>query len=286
LSNITSLTGDTGGGGGTESGGTLKDLGGLPSGRPPVYAPSVPGGGASTGATPGTFNVYPLQPGESAAAGLKEGEGFLAGMKNAIFGTSQPDATGHHGGLVGDIPGLGAAGRLQGEVVANVAGGFAKGATMAVAGVGGALEHIDLSRPEDQQKLQTMFDQVPASDQKQEALDAIARDPGATGHYMAKAVNDYNAEERSKGNLIGTPDFLTGALKQTGSAAEAFDNILGALGLTARFTERTWTGIGTPGQGGLDRLGLIKAVGDGTAAFNTDKGVLGPASSLEIRRTR
>ena len=78
-------------------------------GAGPLSSPSAPSG-SSTGTTPGTYDIFPLDPFGSASNAARETEQGIAGVKNAIFGTSQPDYTGAHGGLLGDIPGVGALG--------------------------------------------------------------------------------------------------------------------------------------------------------------------------------
>lgn len=274
MSNISQFDTGTLGGGGTESGQKIRDLGGLPSGRPPV-APIASGSGLDTGATPGTYSIQPFDPGASAAQALQESESGLAGLKNAIFGVSSPDSTGHHGGLVGDIPLLGDLGRGASEVVAgvgNAALGVGKGA-LDVAG--GAMEHFNpISFVTGDAELRKQFDQLPDSVEKEQALASIQKDPGAVGHYMSKAIGDFEKRNLATGD-IKNPNFFTGAFRPAASAADVVDDILGGLGLTSRLAERTWTGISTPGQGGMDRLGVIMAVGEGRTAFQSDKGLLG-----------
>ncbi len=264
-----------GGGGGTESGKPVKKLGGLPSSTPPVYVPPAGAGGADTGNSPGTYQIEPFNPGGTAENFYQESESGLAGLKNALFGTSAEDINGQHGGILGDLPGVGAGLRAASEAVSNVgqaAGGLVSGVA---AGIGGGLEHVDLGSDEQHREVQSQFDSLPDSPAKVEALAAIARDPGATGHYMAKAIRAYDEENLKEGKMAGKPEFTTGAFRTAGSAAEAFDNILGAIGLTARAGERTWATLGTPGQEGMNRLDLIMAVGDHQLQFNEDRGVLG-----------
>ena len=273
MSQISQVSSDFGGGGSTESGRAVKKLGGVGGDRPPVFVPGA--GGDTTGATPGTYTIEPFNPGASAAAALQETEGGLAGLKNSLFGTSQPDFTGHHGGLLGDIPVLGDLTRAGSEAIANVGGAIGAVGKGALDAVGGALEHVDLGDSTQHAAIQRQFDALPDSVQKQQALAAIAKDPGATGHYMAKAINDYNDEQFSSGNLTGKPDLMTHTFKVGGSAAEAIDNLLVGIGLPAKLVQRGFAGLATPGQAGLNRLQLIMAVGDGQAKFNEDRGLLG-----------
>jgi hypothetical protein len=271
---ISELSGTYTGGGsaGTESGKAPKDLGGLPSGGAPVFAP--PSGSDSTGATPGTYSVEPFNPGQSAAQALQESEGGLAGLKNALFGVSTPDATGHHGGVLGDIPLVGDATRFASETTANALNTAGFAGKSALDAVGGALEHIDM--PGEGKTIEAKFNAMPDSPEKQAALEQIAKDPGAQHHFMAHAMADYNKAQRAEGNFAdGAPDFTTNAWRDWGSAAEAVDNLIGTLGLLPRLAERPFSGMSTPGQDGMNRLQAIMAVGSGQTNFNEDKGLLG-----------
>ena len=262
---------------GTESGKPIKDMSGYGrSNKPTPYVPSAGAGGGDTGNTPGTYEISPFDAGGSAARAYDESEGLLVGLRNTLFGLGQTDSQGKHGGVVGDIPLLGDAGRGVSDVIGNVGSAAVGVAGKAVDVVGGALEHVDLRSSEEQAKTQRLYDLLPA-EYRSVADEAIAKDPGAAGHFMAKAINEYEQSRREEGDLAGgaKPEFTTGAFKEAGSAAEAFDNVLASLGLGARAMERKWTEVATPGQGGMDRLGVIMAVGSGQTNFNEDKGLLG-----------
>ena len=170
-------------------------------------------------------------------------------------------------------PGLAHWARAASETVANVGGAVIGTAKGALDVAGGALEHVSVLTPRETAALKQQFAALPDSQNKQEIAAQITKDPGAANHYMARAISDHQAALDATGAV--TPSFTEGAWKQSGSAAEVVDNIIGSLGLTSRMAERTWVGLSTPGQNGLNRLQTIMAVGDGRLAFNEDKGLAG-----------
>lgn len=250
-------------GGSGDSGPKPKKLGTQGSRGGPVWTPpSGSGEAATSGATPGTYDVNIFDPQGTWTNAAQESEDFLSGLKNTLFGTSQADYTGRHGGLLGDIPGVGAVTRAASEVVGNVGSAVAGVGGAALDTVGGALEHIDLRTDEEKNALAELYKLVPQSQVKAETDAAIAADPGAAGAYQARAVKEYrNSLESTELD----PDLHANLFMTPGSAADTVTNLFGLMGLGQRYVERAVSGWDK--ADGLNRLDAIMQVGRGQAAF-------------------
>src|ERR1035437_5001661 len=88
-----------GGSSGASSGGFTNPFGGGSSGASSgsVIAPSAPTTAAPAAATGLDFN--PLNPWQAASTAPDIVSGLFDNLKNSLFGTSQADAKGHHGGI-------------------------------------------------------------------------------------------------------------------------------------------------------------------------------------------
>jgi hypothetical protein len=221
---------------------------------------------------PGSIDFDVTDPQTAVDKASTESEGVAAGLKAALFGTDQPDADGHHGGLLGDLPGVGAGTRFVSEVAANVAAAPVGVISGGVDTVGGALERIPFGG--DREKLQRQFDEIPdGSEEKNAALAAIEQDPAGSGplsardHYMATAIQKYNEAHNGEHN---SPDLWNGSFRPAASLSELVTNMFGLLGAGARGTERLVAGAGRPGDNGMNQLQMIMAVGDGHAGFTQD----------------
>jgi len=245
-------------------------------GPPPSYGPTSPET-ADSGATPGTYNLNPLDPIGTAGTVAAETGNFMDGLKAALFGANVADPEGHRGGLLGDVPLVSDVGRFASEATAN-----AGAAVLGVGGnildaTGGLLEHIP-STSEDE--VRRLFAELPDdSEAKQKAMEAIASSTGpvgpAVGHIMASALR-----QREEELSAAQPNLWTGLYTPPASLAETVNNVLGALGVAQRGTERLIAGAGKPGDAGMNRLQQIVAVAEGKAGFKG--GLLGSAEMNPI----
>jgi hypothetical protein len=247
-------------------GGGFASRGATPARPYQPKAPYVPGSaGQDAGNTPGTYNINLGDPAGTIGQTITETDSFFAGLKAAIFGTDIPDAQGKTGGLLGDVPGLGALGRFASEATANVAGAGLTALKGAVDVVGGGLEHIPMPGEDD---VRQMFDALPAdSEAKQKAEEAILSSTGpigpAVGNIMAQAVREHQEAITS-----GSTDLDYGLFYAPASAADYVNNLFGVLGWGQRRAERLIAGAAKPGTGDMNRLQAILAVGDGQVAWS------------------
>lgn len=263
-----------GGRGGGSSGGGFNN--------PPPVTPPIK---EDAGATPGTFGVNIMNPAESAGKAVTEATDWATGLKNALFGSQKADAQGNRGGLLGGVPIISDLGRFATQAVGTSFEGVAAGIGGSLDAIGGGLEHVDMTSPYEKAELDRQYKALPQdSPAKLDADAAIARDPGAKGAYMSRAVR-----ARSEEIATDTPDLFAGLVSTPGSAADTVTNLFGVLGLAQRGTERLIAGM-SKGDG-MNQLEIIMAVGRGEVAFdqsgiagtgwfNTNAAGLGPAEQI------
>jgi hypothetical protein len=240
-----------------------------PSAQPNVAAPPAD----TSGATPGTFGINPVDPAWTAEHNAIEGGDLIQGLKASLFGTSAADAAGKHGGFLGDVPLVGDLTRATSEVISNVGGavlGLGKAATDVV---GGTLERLpsDILTPGmsavTDQALRSDFNNIPDdSPIKQAAQAEMDAEHGIAntgwfdndGHIMSKAIRDYQEEQS-----VQHPDLFRGLVTAPGSLADTMSNLFGALGVGQRLVERGIAGTAKNQTGGVNRVQEIMAVGSG-----------------------
>lgn len=264
--------------GGATSGGFNSPWGPAPS--EPSAQPRVGQSRPDSGATPGTFDVNPLNPAGSGEEVVTESANFLEGLKNTLFGVSTPDSEGKHGGFIGDIPGVGDVARAGSEAIANVGGAVASIPGHAADLVGGTLEHIP-NPLVDQAALKARFDALPDTFQaKADAQAKIAADPGAAGHFMSEVLAAAEAEKD-----ITKPNLDSGLFREPASVAETVSNIFGVLGWGQRRVERLIAGAAKPGSLDMNQLQVIQAVSRGEAEFKVGEAELSIIEQIAVAKT-
>lgn len=241
--------------------------------KTPTPLPEQQGGVDPLGG-PGSITGDITDPLKTAESLASESLSVADGVRRVLFGTSVEDLRGKHNGVFGDIPIVGDVGRAVGDVNAAI-GNFAMSVPGHVAdAVGGALEHVSGGVDTG---LEAKFNAIGDQAIKDEALAAIEADSHgdkgmftAAAHYMSRAIEQWEEE-----NGKSKPNLWDNIFVENTSLADTFTNMFGVLGATQRGAERLWAGLDTPGQGDMNRLEVIMAVGDGRIAFNEDKGVLG-----------
>lgn len=272
-------------GGGSSSGGNVfdfKDTGSsVDTAAPKVWSPTPSGqpGNNTVSADPneppaGVVQINPFAGGITPQT-QDPVTGLLQGLRNALFGSSQADAEGKHGGLLGGIPVYSDLMRAGTEAIANAGG--------AIATVGGAAIDAAVKRapapvsPQDNEQLNKDYEAIPAEFRKTYD-EAIKADDGIFGsgffaedaHWKSLAVREWR-KEAAKEN----PTLAPGAFTTPGSIGDVFPLIMDAWNVGAESAASGWAQLDTPGQDGGDRIDLIMAVGRGEKAFNPDEGVLG-----------
>jgi len=263
--------------------------GGGPSGQPAADDPfafrkraagRVFGGGGSTptgdqptsGSTPGTYSVNVLNPVSTAQQAQVETANLFEGLKVAVFGTSQPDTFGEHGGLLGNVPGIGAVGRAVSETIASTGGAIGTVPGHAADFVGGALERVSLpNQPDFTPVLKQEFDAIPEGELKAKYQKLMAEDNGFLGtgalsadaHFMSAAIREY------KDSPDAPPSLLGGKWTMPGSAAESLGLLFDSLGTAQVGSERLLAGAGLGFGDGQNRLQEIMGVGQGKREFST-----------------
>lgn len=256
-----------------------------------VYHPTASGGGSGEAGnepvtTPGVISINPLDPVGSVNAANDPITGLLSGLKDSLFGTSLPSPTGQHGGLLGDVPGVGAVARAGSEAVSNAGGAFF-GAGSGLVGhaqdaVGGALERIpaggatEQALKEQYQKpeLQAWLDEKNQADPTKTNREVYSGDKGLfdTGlfaneaHMQSAAIRDF-----AKAQQVKNPNgFNPGAWTTPGSLADAMTLVLDdGFGTLAGGAQRALGGM--KNAQGNDRLDVAIAIAHG----GVDKGLLG-----------
>ena len=231
-------------------------------------APSYSSTAGGSGVSPGGFNVDVTDPAGSMGQNVVEARDFIDGLKVGLFGVSGEDIYGKHGGVVGDIPVLGAGGRFLSETVGNILTPVRQVAQAGLGAVGGAFERI--SPGTDEAAIKREFDTIPADfPGKKEAETQIAEDQGLLGtgwfsadqHVMSSLIRQYRESLRSE-----NPDLYAGITSPSGSLADAFTNVLSLFTeVGSRTTGRLAAGWGGP-LGGENRLQQIMRLGEEKAA--------------------
>jgi hypothetical protein len=267
--------------GGSSSGGFHDYATGSGTPGPSVYKPTLPSSGGSDGgsASPGVFEVNPLNP-EKTAGDIGENLGALfSGLRQTLFGSDTPDANNQRGGLVGDIP---------------IVGDLGRGIT-AVPGVVGDVVGQGLEDAKVLERLPTLTPQMPGIsgmvDDEYEAIpdefkaEYEERMKGETGllgtglfsltpSIKAEAIRAWREEQQFENpstNARFTP---------SGSIMDDLKNVMDVLGILEQGAERLGAGAGgmdqvaatdeqlaasgvdfTDGMNRIDKLRIIAAGG-------------------------
>ncbi len=227
------------------------------------------GGGSSDSLNPpGSITINPMDPAGSLGEAQKQTTDVFQGVKNALFGTSAEDARGQHGGVLGDVPLLGALVRGGTEVVSHGVGAGVTAIGAGVNAVGGALEHIPVPGEE---VLRAEYDKIPDSSPAKIAAMEEMKGGGlvgpAIGHIMSSAIREHQMELGAT-----NPQLYAGMFSPAGSIADSVTNIFDSLGFLQRGTERLIAGAARPGSGGMNQLEMIMAVGRGEMTWTGDWG--------------
>lgn len=272
-------------GGGSQPGDPYSGGTGRVAGAGPTPPSGQPAGDPFNG--PGSIDFNLTDPSAAVQQAQQTSTDMFTGLKAFLFGTDQPDSQGKHGGVIGDIAGVGDVARFGSEVVANVGGGALGHAADAV---GGALERIPtglvsgvVSNAAGGQSLQQQFDALPDSPEKQAALKQMESDKGLFGTgllsgreaYMSKAIQAQQETDAAK-----SPDLWTGMFRPSATLADTVANLFGLLGVSQRATERAIAGAGRAGNGGMNQLQMVMAVGDGNAVWTADDPGLTPVEQM------
>lgn len=261
---------------------------GLPSGVGAVYRPTpagstppaLPGDDEEKARRLGVVSINPLNPAETSLDPISQ---LFDGLRQGLVGGNDDTPGGQssrQNSLIGGIPIVGDAGRA----VANAVGGLGEVFGGATAAVGGALERIPASTSGSQQ-LEGAYEKA-----RQEALAtengrklweetqaAIDKEKGLFGtglldddlHLKSAFIRKWEEEKQ-----YDSPSLLPGAFTVPGSLSDTVANLFDTLEGGAAVVAKQWAQLDTPGQGGMDRIDAILAVGDGETNFNEDKGIL------------
>ena len=271
-----------GGGGGRQ----FRDVG--------VGAPSVSGGGvyrptaSGTGGAPaeesttppGVVSINPLNPLASEVNPIFQ---LFDGLRQATVGTNENrDAPGFvDKSWFGNIPVVGNIGRG----IANVLGGAGDVAGAVVGGAVGLAERIPaevLSPAMGGQRsppgaLDAAYAAIP-EEFRREYDEAINKEHGLFGtgildndaHFKSVAVRKWAEDQQYE-----DPSLMPGAFTAPGSLANVVTNLIDALTVSSAVVAKGWSQLDSPTRGGMDRIDIIMAVGDGEAIFHEDKGLFG-----------
>jgi hypothetical protein len=270
---------------------------GAPSGVASVYHPTASGGGggdAGGDTKPGVFSINPLDPLGSVEAAKDPITGLIAGLKDGLLGTSQPDAQGKHGGLIGDVPLVGDLTRAGAETIANAGGAAAGLVGHGLDAIGGTLERIPGSdqqaRETDLQYedpgLQAWLDEKNAEGKtNREAIGTGDKGLLGTGalsneeHYKAVAIRQYQEAQQVK-----NPSLFGGKFTPAPSLADSVNTLFDLMGAGENLVQRGVAGWDK--ANGMNQLDTIKKVGDGQAAWDVGSPENTPVEQLAYEKTK
>lgn len=249
----------------------------LPSGSGGIYRPTASGDAPDKQPEPGQFRINPLNPAQTIEEAGDPISQLFNGLRQAVVGTNAGrDEEGFKDkSILGETPIIGNIGRG----IANVLGGAGEVVGAGINTVGGTLERLPAG---DTKQLEGTYSQLPKEFRERfEKDNPIDRGVAGTGilsneaHIYSAALRAYEQEAQ-----FDKPSIAPGAFTAPGSIADSINNMFDILSVGAQVMAKGWSQLDTPGQGGMDRIDVIMAVGDsktegdGSFVFQEDKGFL------------